>query len=237
MSETARLKLPLVQPSQAQKHVTVNEALTRLDAVAQAGVVSRSLTTPPASPAEGDAYAVPGGAGEDWASHDGDLAVFVNGGWLFLTPEVGWRIWVADERLAALFDGSGWAAGAVSVTPNGAGLVHRSVEIDHVVTAGAATVTADVIPAQSVVYGVTGRVIDAITGTATAWELGIGGASPDRYGTGYGVAQGAWARGLTAEPLAYYQDTALTLTALGGSFAGGMVRLAVHLAELTLPRG
>ena len=35
MARTAQLDLPLVAPSQAQKHVTVNEALARLDAVAQ----------------------------------------------------------------------------------------------------------------------------------------------------------------------------------------------------------
>ena len=35
MARTAQLDLPLVMPAQAQKHVTVNEALARLDAAAQ----------------------------------------------------------------------------------------------------------------------------------------------------------------------------------------------------------
>ena len=35
MAKTAQLDLPLVMPAQAQKHVTVNEALARLDAAAQ----------------------------------------------------------------------------------------------------------------------------------------------------------------------------------------------------------
>jgi hypothetical protein len=35
MTETANLALPLVQPAQAQKHVTVNEALARLDGLTQ----------------------------------------------------------------------------------------------------------------------------------------------------------------------------------------------------------
>ncbi|MDJ1017900.1 MAG: hypothetical protein QNJ35_15435 [Paracoccaceae bacterium] len=44
-------------------------------------------------------------------------------------------------------------------------------------------------------------------------------------------------RGLTGTPLTYYADTNLVLTAGGGSFDGsGSVRLAVHYAELTLPR-
>ncbi len=33
MTDTTRLGLPLLAPAQAQKHVTVNEALGRLDAV------------------------------------------------------------------------------------------------------------------------------------------------------------------------------------------------------------
>ena len=34
MAETAKLTLPLLEAAQAQKHVTVNEALVRLDAAA-----------------------------------------------------------------------------------------------------------------------------------------------------------------------------------------------------------
>ena len=34
---TARLGLPLLQPAQAQKHVTVNEALMRLDGLVNLG--------------------------------------------------------------------------------------------------------------------------------------------------------------------------------------------------------
>ena len=35
MTDTANLLLPLLQAAQAQKHVTVNEALLRLDALVQ----------------------------------------------------------------------------------------------------------------------------------------------------------------------------------------------------------
>ena len=237
MSETARLGLPLVQPSQAQKHVIVNEALTRIDAVAQMVLVSRSVTVPPAPVVEGAAYAVPAGAAGDWAGQDGRVAVGASGGWMFVAPAVGWRGWIADEAAVAVFDGVDWVSGAVSVTAHGAGLVHRTVEIDHPVAAGASSTTAPVIPSHALVHGVTGRVVSEITGTATGWQLGIAGVSPDRYGGGYGTGAGSWARGLTSSPLAYFEDTALTLTAEGGSFAGGTVRLAVHLAELGLPRG
>ncbi len=237
MAETVKLGLPLVEASQAQKHVTVNEALARVDALTQLTLASRSLTVAPGAPGEGGAYAVPEGAGGAWSGQDGQVALWLNGGWAFLAPQTGWRAWVADEGAPAVFDGVDWLSGTGAVSPNGAALTQRVIEIDHILAAGPSSDTANVIPAQSLVYGVTGRVLSEITGTATAWRLGIGGVSEDRYGSGLGLLQDSWVRGLTSSPLAYYADTALTLTAEAGDFAGGAVRLAVHIGELTLPRG
>ena len=81
-------------PAQAQKHVTVNEALARLDAVAQLRVVSserRRRRRPPA--ADGASYLVPAGATGDWAGPGGEIAVWSNGGWVYLAPKAGWRAW------------------------------------------------------------------------------------------------------------------------------------------------
>jgi hypothetical protein len=50
-----RIGLGYVMPSQAQKHVTVNESLRRLDAVVQCAVKSATTTGEPGTPAEGDA--------------------------------------------------------------------------------------------------------------------------------------------------------------------------------------
>ena len=94
----------------------------------------------------------------------------------------------------------------------------------------------DLGTANTLVYGVTGRVISGISGSLSAWRLGIAGVSPNRYGSGLGLGQGSFARGLTSSPLAYYTDTPLALTAEGGDFSGGSVRLAVHVGELTPPR-
>ena len=48
MDHTARLSLPFIMPSQAQKHITHNEAIQVLDALVQPVVESRVLATPPA---------------------------------------------------------------------------------------------------------------------------------------------------------------------------------------------
>jgi hypothetical protein len=236
MPDTPNLALPLLSPSQAQKHVTVNEALGRLDAAVQLSVVSRTLTLPPVAASEGTAYLVPTGAANAWAGQGGRIAVRQNGGWVFLTPRAGWRAFVAAESLHVLFDGIDWAENAVAVAPGGSALAFAVREFDHAVAAGATSTTAAEIPGNAVVFGVTGRVLSDITGTLSTWRLGVAG-SDDRYGTGLGSGEGAWVRGLTGSPLTYYAPTALLLTAEGGNFGGGgTVRLSVHYATIGLPR-
>ena len=44
------------------------------------------------------------------------------------------------------------------------------------------------------------------------------------------------AMGLTGTPTAYYADTPLVLTAVGGTFATGDIRLAIHYTQLVPPR-
>ena len=233
MSDTAKLGLPLVAAAQAQKHVTVNESLTRLDALVQLELLSVGATVPPASPAEGEAHSVGTGATGLWSGEDGQVAVFANGGWVFLSPRAGWQGWSGGTSIQ--FDGADWIAGAGALSENGAGFVHRSVELDHVVGAGGTSTVSAAIPADAVVYGVTGLVLSDIGG-ASGMQIGVSG-SADRYGSGVGTTAGAWLRGLTGSPLTYYSATDLILTAEGGSFDGtGVLRLAVHFAELTLPR-
>jgi len=56
MSETSNLSLPYRQSQQAQKQVTLNESLRRLDALVQLSVLSRTLAAEPVSPSSGDRY-------------------------------------------------------------------------------------------------------------------------------------------------------------------------------------
>ena len=235
MAETSNLGLPLVAPAQAQKHVTVNESFLRLDALTHLVLQSVGNFAPAASPKEGDVHCVGTGATGLWAGQDGDLAIYQNGGWAFVTPVAGWKGWLVTSGSSVTFDGVAWIEGAGALSANGAGFVHRTIEVDHVVTSGADSTISSVIPANTVVYGVTGIVLADIGGAST-FEIGVTG-STDRYGSGIGTVTGAWLRGLSTSPLTYYSDTDLVLSAAGGTFNGsGTLRLAVHLAELTLPR-
>lgn len=106
--QTPRLGLPWLMPSQAQKHVTVNDSLSRLDALVMAAVESRSAGSPPALPGEGAAWIVPADGGTGWAGAANALCVFRDGAWLALVPATGWRVWVGDEGRLCVFDGTAW---------------------------------------------------------------------------------------------------------------------------------
>lgn len=108
MSDTPRLGLPLLAAGQAQKHVTHNDALMRLDALVHLVVASRTQTAPPASPSETAAYIVPAGGTGVFAGHQDDLAIFEDGGWSFLAPRAGWQAWVTDEAEHHVWTGTQW---------------------------------------------------------------------------------------------------------------------------------
>ena len=234
MNSTEQLALPLVQPGQAQKHVTVNEALARLDAMSALVLASRSQASPPAQAQEGSAWGLPAQPSGDWAGQGGQIAIRANGGWVFLPPRRGWRAWIADEDQSAIHDGTGWRGGAVALSPSGAGSFLQIREFDHELGSGGSSVTEGTIPANVLVLAVTARVIATIGGTLQSWQLGNDDA-PDRFGSGMAVQAGAFARGLLSVPMAFYQPTPLVLGAVGGTFSGGQVRIAIHYFEPSLP--
>ncbi|PYE85321.1 DUF2793 domain-containing protein [Phyllobacterium leguminum] len=110
MENTPNLNLPYILPSQAQKHVTHNEALQLLDAFVQLSVLDRDLTTPPAIPAEGSRYIVASGASGAWAGQDGLVACLLDGAWEFYAPAEGWIAWVSDEDKLLAWNGTAWGA-------------------------------------------------------------------------------------------------------------------------------
>jgi len=233
-SETMRLAMPLLQPSQAQKHVTVNEALMRLDGLVNLVLQSVSTLLPPATVIDGQCWGVPLAAQGAWAGKDGLIALGSNGGWMFVAPSAGMRAFVADRGCEAIHDGRGWALGALSLGVFGSGLVAGFAEAEVMVGSGADFDTGLAIPANVSVIGAVARVTETLTGGLTSWRLGHGGAT-NRFGQGLGTSAGSWARGLLGTPTAYYSPETMVMTAEGGNFSGGAVRLSVHWLELRLP--
>jgi hypothetical protein len=113
MSDSPSLALPYLAAAQAQKHVTVNEALSLLDGLVHLAVITRGLATPPATPVDGNRYLVAAGPTGDWNGHAGHVALRMEGTWRFLVPKEGWRTWVADEDALLSFDGTSWIAASV----------------------------------------------------------------------------------------------------------------------------
>lgn len=234
MNETMRLAMPLLQPAQAQKHVTVNEALMRLDGLVNLVLQSASTAQPPAAVIDGQCWSVPTGAEGAWSGQAGRIAIGSNGGWMFLPPSAGMRAFIVDQGAGAIHDGAGWVAGAQSLGLLGSAMTAGFSEAEVTVTAGATFDTGVEIPAGVMVIGAVARVTQALTGTLTRWRLGSQGAD-DRFGQGLGKARNSWARGMLGTPMTYYSADTLVMTAEGGNFAGGRVSLAVHYLTLRLP--
>lgn len=106
---TTNLSMPFILPSQAQKHVTHNEALLALDAIVQLAVEGEA-TAPPANPTEGSRFVVAPHATGDWAGHDGHIAARQDGAWSFLQPKEGWLAWFTTAQTLKIFHGSAWNA-------------------------------------------------------------------------------------------------------------------------------
>lgn len=107
MSDTPLLGLPLIAASQAQKHVTHNEALLLADALIHLSVLSRTVASPPAA-GDGARFLLPPDPGGAWAGQKGRIALMQGGGWVFITPRAGWRLWVEDEARLLVYDGTAW---------------------------------------------------------------------------------------------------------------------------------
>ena len=110
--DTPLLSLPLILPSQAQKHVTHNEALRLLDVLVQMAVTDRTRTAPPEVPLEGDRHLVAAGATGDWAGRAGQIAAFWGGAWLYLVPREGWMLRVIDEGVTLAYADGAWVSAA-----------------------------------------------------------------------------------------------------------------------------
>jgi hypothetical protein len=115
MTNTPRLGLPLLASNQAQKHVTHNEALLKIDDIMQTSVLSRALSTPPGTPAEEDRYIVGDSATGLWSGEDKNLTIFRNGAWSFIAPWTGFTVFIEDEALLLNFDGSDYATFDASI--------------------------------------------------------------------------------------------------------------------------
>lgn len=137
--QSARLGLPYIQPAQAQKHITHNEALERLDLLVQLVLQGLEINSPPGIAQEGQIWATGPAPSGAWAGHPYKLAAWLNNGWIFLAPDVGWRAILGGEL--RIWDGSSWAPQTISALDNltGVGVNTSSDPTNRLAVASAAS--------------------------------------------------------------------------------------------------
>lgn len=112
-SSTPKLGADYLVEGQAGGETSFNETLNILDTVIHPSVLDKDESTPPGSPSNGDAYIIPpaseAAATDDWEGQEDSIAAY-HDGWIFITPQDGWRVFVADEdRVYRRVDGA-WDA-------------------------------------------------------------------------------------------------------------------------------
>ncbi len=235
---TPKLALPYLAAAQAQKHVTVNEALDHLDGLVQLSVISSILTAPPAAPAEGDRYIVVASATGAWTGWDGSVAHYSGGAWLRLIPKSGWIAWDQAAGAMLVWTGSAWSgldvamgllvrATTVQVCAGAAGSAIDMATVEELLSGltGASATSTITIPDRAIVLAVSTRTVTAITG-ATSYDCGVAGTT-NKFGGSLGIVAGSTNVGVIG-PQAFYAPTPIVLTASGGSFTGGAVRIAIQ---------
>lgn len=105
---------------------------------------------------------------------------------------------------------------------------------EEITLSGASTASTVAFPNQSLVLGASCRVTLAITGAATSFKVGRTGGTANEFGDLLALTLGTANQG-TIGPAGNYASTTVTVTANGGNFAGGKVRLQLCYLVLNHP--
>jgi hypothetical protein len=211
--------------SQAQKEVTHNDGLNRLDAFVTP-VAKAILDAPPASPVVGDLYIVGSSPTGDFSGQAGKLAQYLTGGWVFYTPFQWMDAVVKETQSRMAWDGTNWIPFGLIMRDSGEYLRIERWQED-IDLSGSLQSTA-LMPNRSTVLATNVRVINDITGTGlTTFGIGVSG-DTSRYGNSIGIGQDSTNVGLTYHPTSYYADTPLLVTPDAGVIDGGTLRVNVQ---------
>ena len=113
MANTPKLTIPYMTASQAQKEVTHNEGMNRIDTMCQLRVQAIQFT-PPGSPVNGQAWIIGGGTATGvWATRETQIAAWYDG-WLFFPAQTGMLAFNAGDSNYYSFNGTGWVISLIS---------------------------------------------------------------------------------------------------------------------------
>lgn len=124
------------------------------------------------------------------------------------------------------------SSNVIALGPKGSAITIDTTEQLVSGLSGASVTAGAQIPAGVLVFACAARVTTAITG-ATSFSIGYTG-STSAFGAGLGVSNGSTNEGMIG-PNPFYSATNIILTAAGGAFAGGAVRLSLMYLTFTPP--
>lgn len=107
MSITPHHGLPLLAAAQAQKHVTLNEALILIDGLMHLAVQERNRNDPPEQVRAGDRYVIGAAPTGYFVGKAGMLAAFDGSNWNYSTLRAGCCLYSINEKRIFIHDGTG----------------------------------------------------------------------------------------------------------------------------------
>ena len=85
--------------------------------------IEEQASIPPASPEEGQCWLVGAGPSGDWAGHEGKIAGYQPGGWIFASPREGMRVFDRASGRSLLRADGAWQAAPLPTLPEGGATV------------------------------------------------------------------------------------------------------------------
>ncbi len=218
MTISSQLEFDYLVEAQTQKHLTVNNALARLDACSQL-VISGDVNAV-ANKSEGNIFTQSG---------TNKLAIYLNGGLEYVTPKEGWKAYFLSDKTEKRFDGTSWV-----LESQGQGDVHKPNRIEKLVDLSQDDPL--ILPDKSVVFGITARVKETITGGdgLTSWRMGVWD-DHTRYGRNLWLGKNGRQKGLTGVPITYWSDTPVLIQGEGADIQSGQIMLYLYLQQLEVP--
>jgi hypothetical protein len=121
---TPRYALPNLYVAQAQKEITHNEALARIDALLHP-MVEGSAASPPSLVAAdaGKCWLVAAGASGVWIGKSDQIACWMGAGWRYIMPREALKIYYLPHQGYARFSGGQWRFAAQIADPSGGAIV------------------------------------------------------------------------------------------------------------------
>lgn len=110
MATSPRLGITYVDSNQANPDVVANEFINKFEMLVGRSVQDRDLSTPPASPTNGDMYIPKATATGAWLGLENHLVGYYDG-WLDIDPSaftVSPSVYIEDEGICVRWDGTSW---------------------------------------------------------------------------------------------------------------------------------